>query len=247
MEEKVLALVNGRQITEGDLKVTLERFPEERQSFFYSEEGKKQLLDQIISFELVYDYAKETDIEKDAIYLAQLEKVKKDIMIQAAIDREFSGINVNDEEVELYYKSNIESFKTQEAVSAKHILVDTLEKSLEIKNKIEDGMSFEEAASLYSSCPSKSQGGNLGTFERGRMVPEFEEAAFNLKLGIVSLPVKTQFGYHLIKVEDKKAPEYIPLEQVKQNVINHLIQEKRNLTYMQLINKLKDKYTIEVK
>ena len=64
-------------------------------------------------------------------------------------------------------------------------------------------LTFEEAAVKYSTCPSKEEGGNLGSFGRGMMVPEFEEAAFNLDLNVVSEPVQTQFGYHLIKVEDK--------------------------------------------
>jgi len=90
-------------------------------------------------------------------------------------------------------------------VNASHILVSTQEEALKIRKEIENGASFEEMAAKYSLCPSgKSNGGNLGFFSKGVMVPEFERAAFLLPVGSVSQPVRTQFGYHLIKVIDRR-------------------------------------------
>ena len=89
------------------------------------------------------------------------------------------------------------------SVKAKHILVDTKSQALQIKNDIEEGGSFDYYARRYSKCPSGRNGGGLGYFGRGQMVPEFEKAAFEGKIGEVSEPVKTQFGWHLIMVEDK--------------------------------------------
>lgn len=90
------------------------------------------------------------------------------------------------------------------SVKASHILVDTKAEADSIKSKIDNGASFESMAAKYSKCPSGKSGGDLGYFERGQMVPEFEDAAFALPVGKVSCPVKTQFGWHLIKVYDKK-------------------------------------------
>lgn len=90
-------------------------------------------------------------------------------------------------------------------VNASHILVLTEKEAIEIRSQLLRGASFEDLAKKYSKCPSgASNGGNLGFFGRGMMVPEFEQAAFALKVGEISQPVKTQFGYHLIKVIDKK-------------------------------------------
>ena len=90
-------------------------------------------------------------------------------------------------------------------VSASHILVSTEEEALKIRKEIINGASFEEMAAKYSMCPSgKSNGGDLGYFEKGVMVPEFEKAAFRLPVGKISQPVKTQFGYHLIRVNDRR-------------------------------------------
>lgn len=89
-------------------------------------------------------------------------------------------------------------------VRAEHILVQTEAQAIVLESKIKNGESFEALAKQYSMCPSGRQGGDLGYFGRGQMVPEFENAAFKMAIGEVSEPVKTQFGWHIIKVLDKK-------------------------------------------
>ncbi len=97
------------------------------------------------------------------------------------------------EEGQKYYKT----------VRAEHILVDTEDEAWALKSRITEGESFEELAKQYSKCPSKEKGGDLGYFVRGQMVPEFEAAAFETPIGGVSDPVKTRYGWHLIKVTRK--------------------------------------------
>lgn len=103
-------------------------------------------------------------------------------------------------------KKNTEYVKLQPVryVSAGHILVNTYEEAEALKKRIDNGESFEKLAQLYSKCPSSERGGALGSFGRGQMVKPFENAAFNLKTGEVSEPVKTEFGWHIIKVYDRK-------------------------------------------
>ncbi|WP_038250832.1 peptidylprolyl isomerase [Ghiorsea bivora] len=84
--------------------------------------------------------------------------------------------------------------------SARHLLVSTEEKCLEVKAEIEAGLDFGEAAKKYSSCPSKAQGGDLGEFGPGQMVPEFDKVVFSADIGTIEGPVQTQFGYHLLEV-----------------------------------------------
>ena len=88
--------------------------------------------------------------------------------------------------------------------SARHILVDTEQKCLELKAAIENGADFAQVAKENSSCPSSRQGGELGTFGRGQMVPEFDQVVFSAPVGEVQGPVKTQFGYHLVEVTDRQ-------------------------------------------
>ncbi|MCP4078762.1 MAG: peptidylprolyl isomerase [Planctomycetaceae bacterium] len=88
--------------------------------------------------------------------------------------------------------------------SAKHILVDTEDKCLELKKQIEEGADFSQVAKDNSSCPSGQTGGDLGSFGKGRMVPEFDQVVFSCPLNEVQGPVKTQFGYHLLEVTSRE-------------------------------------------
>lgn len=247
MNNKVVAIVNGREVTERDMEETLIRFPKERQEFLRSDEGKKQLLDQIISFELIYNYAVDAGLENEEGYIESVERAKKELLTQWGINKFLSQVTVTDGEAEEYFKANGQYFKSNETVSAKHILVDSLEKANEVLGKLKDGLTFEDAAEEYSSCPSKAQGGNLGEFTRGQMVPEFEDAAFKLEIGVVSEPVKTQFGYHLIKVENKKEAKSKEFSEVKDMIKGRLLQERQNYKYVEMTNDLKNKYSVEIK
>lgn len=247
MEQKIIASVNGKKITQNDLDNALLRFPKDRQAFLTSEEGRKQLLDQLISFELIHSYALDNAIEKDENYIIRLEAAKKEILTQTAINHILEDVKVTDEEVKDYYEANNNYFMGQEAVSARHILVDSIELANEIKNKIEEGLNFEMAAMQYSTCPSKEQGGSLGQFTRGRMVPEFEEAAFGLAVGQISEPVKTQFGYHIIKVDEKVSETVKPLEEVFDIIKREILSERESFKYMQFTQKLKSIYSVEIK
>lgn len=246
MENKILASVNGIQISEQDLEIAMTRFPQENQQYFRTEQGKKQLLDQMVSFELVYNYAKEANLEDSDEFKYQLELMKKDLLIQAGVKKILDTVSVNDNDVKDFYDNNREMFKTEETVSAKHILVDSEEKAKEVIEKINSGTSFEDAAKEFSNCPSSEQGGNLGEFGRGRMVPEFEKAAFELSVGEVSEPVQTQFGYHIIKVENKLQADDRPYDEVKAMIAANLLHEKQNRAYTNFVNDLKEDYKVEL-
>lgn len=245
MENKILAVVNGLEISQKDLDETIKRFPEDRRAYIDTDLGRKQLLDQIISFELMYNYGKELNLESEQEFLVQLERMKKELLTQMSINKVLSEVTINEEEVENYYETNKDLFKEGESVKAKHILVDTFEECDNIASEIKAGLNFEEAAQKYSKCPSNANGGDLGTFTRGRMVPEFEEAAFKLNIGEISEPVKTQFGYHLIKVEEKNEAIIKSFDEVKDLIWNNLLQEKQNKKYLDKTEELKKKYQVQ--
>ena len=246
MENKVLALVNGREITEADVASVVRRFPRERQAQLNSESGRRDVLDQIISFELIYNYARDNNLDQETDFTTQLENVKKEILTQYAINKVLSEVCVTESEIENYYEQNKDKFAQQESVRAKHILVDNIEEAQKIADEIKSGLSFEEAAAQHSKCPSNAQGGDLGSFTKGRMVPEFEQAAFDLPVGSVSEPVKTQFGYHLIKVESKQEATLKSLEEVSSVIKNEIIQLKQNNLYTNLTNELRSKFPVEI-
>ena len=247
MENKVLAIVNGSEITEKDIQTGLLRFPQETQEYYKSEEGKKQFLDQMINFELIYNYALENDMKNDPDYIEQMKIIEKDLLIQIGVKNIMNDVDITEEEIQKYYEENSEMFKSAETVSAKHILVDTLEQMQEIKAEITNGMSFEEAAQKYSKCPSAAQGGSLGSFTRGRMVPEFEKAAFELQVGEISEPIKTQFGYHLIQLDDRNLESMKSMEESKHMIVKNVLKQKQNEKYISSLAELRNKYDIEVK
>lgn len=241
--KKVLATVNGIEITEEIVDSTIAKFPPDRRAYFESEFGRAQLLDQIVNVELVNAYGLEIGVQNDDFYRTQLEQAEKDIRFNATMNRIMGDVAVTDEEILDKYNSNPAEFSGPESVSAMHILVDSEEQANEIRNQIiNEEKSFEDAAKEYSSCPSKEAGGDLGSFGRGMMVPEFENVAFDIDLDLVSAPVQTQFGYHLIKVYDRKNAELQSFDDVKDTIKNALLQEKQMEKYNELIQELRDKY-----
>jgi peptidyl-prolyl cis-trans isomerase C len=244
---KVLAVVEGIEITEKDLYNTLSRFSGERQQFFSTEEGKKQLLEQMVTFELVNKYAISNGLDKEPVFLMQMENVKREVLTQYTVSKVLSQVQVTEEEAQKFYKDNMSRFLQQEGVSARHILVADLDEAQNIVKEIKGGMDFAEAAAQYSSCPSKDRGGELGFFTKGRMVPEFEEAAFGMAVGEVSEPVKTQFGYHIIQVQDKKPANLKSFDEAKNEIVEQLGNHKRNQVYGALVESLKKQYSVEYK
>lgn len=246
MEDKVLASISGVEVKESDLQQIIMRYPEDKRAYFSTEEARKQLLEQFISFELMSRLGAEMQLNKTEEYKNNLKVLEKDLLTQITINKVLSEVTVTDEEALEYYNNNKESFAEQATVSAKHILVEDAEKCAKIREEIQSGQcTFEEAAMKYSSCPSKEQGGSLGNFGRGMMVPEFEEAAFALELETVSEPVQTQFGYHLIKVESRNEGKIAQFEDVKSQIINKLIQERQERKYLDVVKELEAKHDVK--
>ncbi len=246
MENKVLAVVNNREIKQSDVELLYANLgPNAAQ--YKGEEGYKQLVEQLILEEMLYSEAKENKMDEAKEYQVALEQLKRSLLAQYLVSNLMSSIDVSEKEVEEYYNSNKNSFISGETVTASHILVETLEKANDILKEINDGLSFADAAQKYSSCPSKNSGGNLGKFGKGQMVPEFEDAVFAMKVGDISSPVKTQFGYHLIQLNEKNESKELTLEEVKNDITNKIRFNKQNSAYTKKQNELKEKYTVEYK
>ena len=135
------------------------------------------------------------------------------------------GIDIGDDEISYYYDTHIDEFEHPESIRARHILFDDEEEAKRVLKKAKKGSDFAKLAQEHSTGPTKDKGGDLGYFERGKMVPEFEEAAFALKVGEVSDIVKTQFGHHIIKVEDRKEPYTETLEVSGEKIKGILLKE----------------------
>lgn len=235
---KVLAKVKDYAITEEMLNETVEALRTQQNINITSEEQKQDLLDELIARQLVVEDA----IESGLTQTEEFQKLYREFVFQHSIGQMFKTINVTDEECEAYYNENKEQFK-EEMIRAAHILVEEEEQANELLAAIEGGADFHELASANSKCPSGSRGGDLGDFGRGQMVPEFEQAAFALNIWEISGVVKTQFGYHLIKLLDKK--DVVPFTDVKGQIQQYLTSKKQNEMYSNFTQGLKSKYTVE--
>jgi peptidyl-prolyl cis-trans isomerase C len=241
-QSKVLAVVGGRTITEEDVQKTLMNLGQRAQQY-NSPQGRQVILDQIINKELVLMDAKKNLYEHDAEFKAELEKLKNELLANFYVDKVLRDVKVKPEEVKAYFDAHSEEFQGEETVSARHILVETEEKAKDLLDKIQKGeMTFEEAAKGFSTCPSSERGGDLGEFGRGQMVPEFDQVAFEAEVGKVVGPVKTQFGYHLIKVENRKEASVMAFDEVKDYIHTTLLQQKQNEVYTAKYNELYAKY-----
>lgn len=179
-------------------------------------------------------------------------------LIQMLFEEEIASIiEINDLDISNYYEANKANFVQQESVSARHILLGTegkndeekqesLKKAESILIDLKGGADFAQTAQQYSTCPSSSRGGDLGSFGRGQMVTPFEEAAFTLDPGEISDIVETQFGYHIILVYEKTSADPIPFDDLKEDIALYLEGEKVNAQVPQYIENLKAEYTIEL-
>lgn len=162
------------------------------------------------------------------------ERVEKNLRLRNFVRKKFfDDTNVSDEDLKVYYDKYPERFNKGEEVRASHILFGEADKdiALEIHELLLNGEDFSEHAKTHSQCPSGQNGGDLGFFDRGKMVPEFEQAAFEMEPGEISDLVQTQFGYHIIKLTDKRAGGKFELEEIKEqlrqsmanSIVNHKI------------------------
>lgn len=243
MSQEIVATIAGEALTQAEFEAFLKNVPAEQRAYLSNPQARQYYLEQFIAVRLFTKLGEEEKLDETDDFKEIMATIRKDVLSQLAMKSVLSGIEVSDEEIKAYYDANPNQFVKEGKVSAKHILTDSEEKCTDIFKEIAEGAkSFEDAAKEYSTCPSGQQGGDLGEFGKGQMVKEFEDAAFSGEIGQVIGPVKTQFGYHLIKVEKRTEPETASFDEVKENIRKTLLSQKQNQLYSEKINELKDKY-----
>ena len=186
-------------------------------------------------------------------------QIGKNIAIQKFIDTKFKGkVQITEQEAKDFYNSNQDKFAQPEMVHARHILINAKEteakadkdrkraKLVQIKKQLKDGANFADLAKQFSDCPSKARGGDLGFFPRGQMVKPFDQAVFKMMPGDVSDIVETEFGYHLIKLEEKKPAKTVSFDEAKAKITAYLTQEKVTANIEAFLAAAKSKATIKM-
>ncbi len=244
----VLATYNGKNFTLGDYREALGSLNSRaRKSLDESPDRRKQFLENHIISKLIYEEGVRRAFDRDAEIQRRLDELKEHLIVQRVMEEQQSA-TVSDDDVKAYYDANPKEFST-EKMKASHILVETEEQAKEVEGKLKaDKSKFAALAAEYSKDLSNSKrGGDLGLFARGRMVKEFEDAAFALKAdGDISEPIKTHFGWHIIMRTGHEDGSIPPYEQVKSQIKVKLVSNSRRDKTAGFIEDLKKKSSLSI-
>ncbi len=245
-----LATVNGVKITTDDADRFMRALAPGKSFDTVDKKSQKSIVDRLIERELFYEAAKKAGVDKEEAFQKALNIAKHELMINQWMKDKFDSVVVSDSEAKEFYDKNKERFTKPAQVHARHILVKTEKEAQGIIDQLK-GLSgeklknkFIELAKSKSTGPTGKNGGDLGTFVAGQMVKPFSDAAFALKKGEITLkPVKTQFGYHVIYIEDKKDASAVPYKEAKAQILNTLKQKQ----FTDMIKSSSDKLRKEAK
>jgi peptidyl-prolyl cis-trans isomerase C len=199
-----VATVNGQAISKAAFEEALSGVPPQMQQRMETAEGREALLDDLIMQEVLLQESRRIGVEKDPEVKHQLEDLRRQILVQATL-RKVADTEVTDEKAKAYYEAHKDEFRQ---LRASHILLGTEEEATNAKKRVAEGGDFAALAKELSTDPSAQEnGGDLGFFRKDQMVKPFAERAFAMKVGEISDPVKTEFGYHIIKVAEFKDAE----------------------------------------
>ncbi|HEY8370181.1 MAG TPA: peptidylprolyl isomerase [Thermodesulfobacteriota bacterium] len=247
----VIATVDDQVVTRRDLDEAISRLPEQYRSLAATPQGRKQVLDNLILTKLLYARARAQGTPDDPRVKAQVQAYAEQAaivaMIQEVADR--AAANVPERDLRAYYDANKDQFLKSEAqVRASHILVETEAQARQLREEILAGRDFAEAAKASSKDKgSADRGGDLGFFTKERMVPEFADAAFRLeKPGDLSPVVKTPYGYHIIRLEEKRPAEQASFDDVKDRIAEQLRQERQQRAVEEYVEEVRAKAKISI-
>ena len=217
----IVANVNNEDISLETMIHAMNELPPEIQSqpfMSYYED----LLERVIDIKLFAQEGKKMKLDEEPSVRAAIDFVIEKVLMQAFLSK-YVQENIKEENLKASYNNFIADETSREEIKASHILMDTESEAIDVINMLNNGDDFAELAKNKSTGPSGPSGGDLGWFKRGQMVPPFEKAAFSLnKNEITQRPVQTQFGWHVIKIFDKRIPEAPSYENMKSKLIQDL-------------------------
>jgi peptidyl-prolyl cis-trans isomerase C len=223
-----LAKIGSKSLTDTDMKRLMGPIPEgQKQQINGDPDVKSRMVDNMVTEELFVQEAEKTGVTKDQEFKTALDRARRQLLTQRYLQRKVQP-KINDANVKAFFEKN-KSRYSQDEVHAYHVLLKTEAEAQEVYKKAKAGEDFEVLAKKYSKDPSAAQNmGDLGFFTRSRMVPQFADAAFKMKPGEISQPVKSPFGYHVIKVVEKRNGKPVKFDEVKEQVKGDLQNESIN-------------------
>lgn len=247
----ILATVNGKNITKQDAQVFVTAQAPNATFTELKAEEQKMIVNRLIEKHLFTELAAKEGIDKKPEFQRNMDKIKEELLVNMWMKEQMDNAIVSDSEAKEFYEKNADKFLGKASMHARHILVETEKSAQEIIDSLKSlkegalKTKFIELAKEKSTGPSGPKGGDLGTFNKGQMVPEFSKAAWALENGqVTATPVKTQFGYHVIYLEKKTEAAPIPYESVKEKIITSLKQKQFSAKITEVAKELTSKATI---
>lgn len=241
--------INSIVVTNEQLQEEIGKLPPNIRGFFNGKEGISRLVEEIKKREILYLEAKKKGLDKDPEFKKKIEDFTKVNLINAIITKNLnpSTMKVTPEEAKEYYEKNKSEFQQPAQVRASHILVQTEEEAKDIYSKVKKGEKFEELAKEYSQDKMNAEkGGDLGYFSKGQMEPNFDAAVFKLDKGEISKPVKTTFGWHVIKLTDSKPAKQMNFDEVKGMILQGLSGEKQKKAFEAYFSSIEKNYKVDL-
>ncbi|WP_295556431.1 peptidylprolyl isomerase [uncultured Hyphomicrobium sp.] len=240
-EDTVVAKINGQEIKDSDLKLAEAEIGPEIASL-PADKQKRILIEFLIEMRLFAEAADAAKLTSGPDFEKRLDYWKTRAKRDAYYEGSIKGA-ISDALVRGIYDDKVKMIPAEEEVDARHILVETEVTAKEVFEKVGKGEDFAKLAQDYSRDPgSKADGGKLGYFTKGQMVKEFEDAAFALKKGEVSKPVQSKFGWHIIKIEDRRTKPLPTYEEVREQIVSSMVQQKGQQEATDLRTKAKIEY-----
>jgi len=247
----ILATVNGHNITKQDAEAFVSATAPNAHFSQLNPAQQNMIKERLIEKVLFMELAKKEGIENEPEFKKALEKIKNELAVNLWMKKQLESIVISDSEAKDFYEKNKDEFVQKETVQARHILVKDEKAAKEIIKELKPlkgealKKKFIELAKAKSIGPSAPKGGELGYFAKGQMVPEFSKAVWSLEKDQITLePVKTQFGYHIILLEDKKEAAKVPYDKVKDQIIVSLKQQEFAKKVAAIAKELKSKAKI---
>jgi peptidyl-prolyl cis-trans isomerase C len=251
-DKEILAKIGTKVITAADLNRVIGYYePEQQNMIEKNPQIKENILWQIVRSTVIANLAKKKGFDRKPEIRSQQEMIVNNFLATVYLQKEVvEKITISEEKTRAYYKDHSETFKTVEMIKVKHILIKIdstasedekkkrKAKAEEVLKKLKEDGDFSKLAAEFSDDPgTKDKGGDLDFFPKGTMVPAFEEAAFALKPGEISGIVETEYGFHILKMEEKKEAHLEPYEQIKDKVKDQALQEMRRAAVTEFIEK----------
>jgi len=246
LDSEVVAQVGDEKIMASDIEEILTHIPPQYRMRYGSQQGRREIVNGLVDIKMLSYEARQRGLDKKDSVRMKLAYLTDQTLAKELESEMKKSYEVSEADIRKYYDEHKEKYSMPERIKASHILVEDQARAEDILKQVRTGGSFDKLAKQYSKDSTSQKGGDLGWFGKGRMDPAFEKAAFALKKGEVSPVVKSAFGYHIIRLEDRREGSVRPFDQVKKSIERAIQRERMEKELNALKESIKKKASVSV-